>query len=368
MGESRTFGLDVLRALAIGSVLLSHLRTAFWGPNVYASVAGFLGVELFFVLSGFLIGGLLMDILADDLGMQAWWIFLVRRWMRTLPLYFVWLLVLLAVAPWLSAASSPPPDQGLWRYFFLQQNLAWPMTDSWFPVSWSLMVEEWFYLLFATALMCAAAFARPRFALWGTCILFLVLPFIARWASGVPQHLDVEREIRTVVVFRLDAIAYGVVAVWCYRNRRALCERFAEPALLLGAGLVALANAGPHLWPGLNASALWSSSSFCLTSLGFALCFPAAMRWHAPLPGWSGRMIGWISLRSYGIYIVHLTLLEAARQGIVHARMPAWPCIALACLGIVVVSELSYRWLELPVLARRPRQFGRPRSAPGLIV
>ncbi|HZF86501.1 MAG TPA: acyltransferase [Burkholderiaceae bacterium] len=368
MGEARIFGLDVLRALAIGSVLLSHLRTAFWGPNAYAGIAGFLGVELFFVLSGFLIGGLLIDILARDLRVESWWVFLVRRWMRTLPLYFAWLLVLLSVAPWLGTASSPPPDQGLWRYFLLLQNLAWPMTARWFPVSWSLMVEEWFYLLFATALMGLAAFVRPQLALWSTCVLFLVLPFLARWAWGDPQHLDVDREIRTVVAFRLDAIVYGVAAVWCYRNKRAWCERFAGPALMLGVGLVALASVGAVLWPGLSASALWTSSSFCLTSLGFALCFPAAMRWRACVPGWRGRMVGWISQRSYGMYIVHLTLLEAARQAIVHARLPAWPCIALACLGIVVVSELSYRWLELPVLARRPRQFEHPTSGPGLIV
>src|SRR5262249_35394349 len=143
---ARNFGLDVVRAIAISGVLVAHFTAAV--AVLMAATPPFLlmrlgaGVELFFALSGFLIGGLLLDIKEPSL--RAWIIFMIRRWIRTIPLYLAWLTILLII--W-------PPQQDLMghavKYVTFSQNLFWKMSDPFFAPSWSLAVEEWFYLLFA---------------------------------------------------------------------------------------------------------------------------------------------------------------------------------------------------------------------------
>src|SRR3954467_6875567 len=97
-GKGRNFGLDIARAAAVSSVLLSPFllepatgKDALWTGLVYVGAAG---VELFFSLSGFLIGGLLLDLACAGLRPRTVAEFWFRRWMRTLPLYFALLLVL----------------------------------------------------------------------------------------------------------------------------------------------------------------------------------------------------------------------------------------------------------------------------------
>src|SRR3954466_6208023 len=89
LARSRVFGLDVLRALAIATVVYGHCgdMVASVGHVFFPPLLD--GVELFFVLSGFLIGGLLIEIAEYQPTPLAWLMFMVRRWMRTLPAYFV---------------------------------------------------------------------------------------------------------------------------------------------------------------------------------------------------------------------------------------------------------------------------------------
>ena len=135
-GAPRLFGLDLVRAIAIVCVMLAHFGgqssqlLGFRLPTLVPMLGH--GVELFFVLSGYLIGGLLLDIVERSPDRRSWFIFLIRRWMRTIPLYVVWVIVLLAFSPpWGS------PVRYAIRYLTFMQNVFRPMPD-WFPVSWSL--------------------------------------------------------------------------------------------------------------------------------------------------------------------------------------------------------------------------------------
>ena len=151
----RLFGLDLVRAIAILLVLQVHI--GFYGLRFYGltlpplmGLLGDLGVELFFVLSGFLIGALLLEISERSPTLQGWLRFMLRRWMRTVPLYVLWTLSLLILY-----SHRPFP---LLAYLTFTQNFAWPMPqNSPFPVSWSLTVEEWFYLLFSATLIVSAS-------------------------------------------------------------------------------------------------------------------------------------------------------------------------------------------------------------------
>src|SRR4051812_45813147 len=128
--EGRNFGLDVVRCLAITCVLTAHSGVyTFFGLNL-----GFVGVEIFFVLSGFLIGQILVRDFAAPADSRIIFKFYLHRWLRTLPLYLLVLIV-----------KDLCEDGGthLRFYFFSQRN-----SDlTFFPVSWSLQIEEWFYLL-----------------------------------------------------------------------------------------------------------------------------------------------------------------------------------------------------------------------------
>ena len=148
----RNYGLDFIRASAIALVIVAHYATA-------APVCGVLGVEVFFVLSGYLIGGILYRMIQsqDPLDFRDVIQFWVRRWMRTLPNYYFFLLVFVVIA----VATGQQVDwSSLWRYPFFLQNLTEPPAV-FYGISWSLAVEEWFYLFFPAAILCRV---RPRWA------------------------------------------------------------------------------------------------------------------------------------------------------------------------------------------------------------
>ena len=145
----RVFGLDLLRAFAILCVVYSHgsflLGDAPVIPRDLYMIPVFDGVGMFFVLSGFLIGRILLRTVAhEDSDGRMLVRFWVWRWFRTLPNYYLVLIVLVAVTWSLSAPLVPLPDH-LARYFTFMQNLAWPHPE-FFGEAWSLAVEEWFYL------------------------------------------------------------------------------------------------------------------------------------------------------------------------------------------------------------------------------
>ena len=136
--------LDLCRALAILLVMLSHgrvfLRSAMpWAE--YFRFGGFLGVELFFVLSGFLIGGILIRLSRQG---GTHWLggFYARRWFRTLPNYYLFVLINILLVWW---GTRPGELDEVWKYLVFIQNLFGPH-PLFFPEAWSLAVEEVFYL------------------------------------------------------------------------------------------------------------------------------------------------------------------------------------------------------------------------------
>lgn len=355
----RNLGLDLIRAMAITLVLITHGggAIAYWSgyrlPDL-VTTCGYLGVELFFALSGFLIGGLLLDIIERDTGPRAWGRFMLRRWLRTLPLYVLWLCVLAIVFP---------PDANrlvqIAAYGTLTQNLLWPMPSDWFAVSWSLSVEEWFYLLFSAVLLAGVSLTGRRQAtLWCVIVLFIVLPTALRWT--VPDALVYGEHIRKVALFRLDAIAYGVAMVALWRRRHPLVAR---PLPLLAVGLVLVLGICYLGYDPPPPQGHWLRT-FGLTvmPLGCALCLPASLLIQR-LPGVT-RAVRLVSAWSYALYLVHLSVIDA-----VNLHRWAWGLSAFASTVLAIVltfglSALLHHWFERPILARRPRQYPSEHPAP----
>ena len=325
-------------------VLTSHWTShlGYWFdarlPPVVDTI-GDIGVEIFFALSGFLIGRILIAIVGSHPTWRDFRIFLIRRGMRTLPLYFLWLAILLCV--------FPPKQDALvtaLRFLTLTQNLIAGMpADYYFAVTWSLTIEEWFYLLFGAALIFSARRLGGARALPWCLTAFMLAPLVLRLAYG---------ERGPLVFFRIDEIAYGVLMARLYCTQNAI---FRHPWPPLAAGLTLL---GTALFAALPIPAEFAVAlTGTIEVIGGALCLPAALRLRSAA-AWFATPVRWIATRSYALYLIHLTILvDVAENRLFETGlMPAVACAMLAIGLPFLLAELSYRLLEKPLLRCRPSQ------------
>ncbi|MHB1057141.1 MAG: acyltransferase family protein [Rhodanobacter sp.] len=353
-GAGRSLGLDVLRVAATVSVLLSHFgvfAAVHWrlAHAELLFIAGPLGLAGFFVLSGFLIGGILLRIVERGPDMRAWRTFTMRRLLRVMPTYVLWLMLLAALDP------SHPMGAGLFaHYLTLTQNFAWPMlADGWFGVSWSLAIEVWFYLLFGGLSLAAAA----RWGLHGVLVVlmtFLLLPLLAR--ACMPTDLPWDAWIRKVVLLRLDAIATGVAVAVAMRHGTWMGRHWRVLAML-GVSCLAMVLAGWIFGAGhFNLQERVSRTLvFNGLQLGVALLIPALLRMrsysHSVRDGWA-----WLSDATYAIYLVHLSMLLWALDLVGRGVMPFAAGMAAALAMTMLWAAFSLHVIERPIRRYRLRR------------
>ncbi|ASW72934.1 hypothetical protein CJF12_00615 [Chryseobacterium piperi] len=141
--ESRNFGLDLLRFIAIFTVLISHSISVL--PEKYIFIHKFIfdGVLIFFVLSGFLIGRIFIRDFEEGFNLKKMFHFWKRRWWRTLPAYYFTILLILLLNFILSKGID---FNHVAKTFIFIQNITL-RNNYFFSESWSLSIEEWFYLI-----------------------------------------------------------------------------------------------------------------------------------------------------------------------------------------------------------------------------
>lgn len=198
--KNRNFGLDVIRFFAIWLVLLQHGGFTII-PNLQGLKIGGFGVEIFFVLSGYLIGGILIKTLEKENNIRSIWSFWVKRWFRILPVYYL----MLAIKYFLFDDSVG--FNILYYIFFLQNNF---YGISFYGVTWSLVIEEWFYLLAPIFMYLVFKVFNLKhyrllsFVAFITLILFLRIIYVYKY--NVPYG-----GINGNVPFRLDSLFVGVI-------------------------------------------------------------------------------------------------------------------------------------------------------------
>ncbi|MBD8525113.1 acyltransferase family protein [Pseudomarimonas arenosa] len=349
-----------LRGVAAAWVLLYHAWQFAGGPRISPVgvdltpllACGYFGVDLFFVLSGFLLG---MPFLTarqrgESVDLRRFW---RNRARRVLPAYWAQLLVLLALAVW---SGGPEIGSGvLLGHFSLSFNL-WQNDSAINPVYWSLPVEWDFYILLP---LLALPFRGRRSVL--ITVLVGVLAVIAfRWlcvaalhwwgADGVPLY-------RWIIQLpgRLDQFLLGMAAAWCYLNLRTRGRGWLWAGLLVVLLMCwGAASRGDFV---SQAQAPWVYGHYTGVGLGFALCILGAL---AAPRSWlvqrlSGRVLGWLGMISYSLYLWHYPVLSWQRQGW-PADWPAWGGVALSLPPVLLLSWLSYRLIERPFLGRRARR------------
>jgi len=325
--------------------------------GIYGVTASF-GVEIFFVLSGFLIGQLIVkEVLTPPSwrGLSRFW---VRRWFRTLPPYYLVL--------GLRTLLGHPLH---WRFLVFLQNFDHKAMAS-FPVSWSLSIEEWFYLL-APFLLLLAALAAGRAspspkAFFGTCAAIAVVTLIARVIAVLKWNI----QPRDHIFLRMDTMMIGVMLGGLRAYDRARYGRLVRHRrVLFAAGLAGILAMGAFLyaqiWRGTVNESLWMRTLFfdpLSLSIGLWLLALessrrvnlvwASRRWAAP--------IRFVSLTSYSMYLIHLSAFEPfwrlndATRGVAQSLL--WMACALAVSTLLAGG--MYRFFEVPVLRLRDRMTG----------
>lgn len=308
------------------------------------------GVELFFSLSGFLIGKILLDIFeASNFNYKQVFNFWGRRWLRTLPLYFILYFVYLTIY---NLLISPQPFD--WRYMFFVQNLL-SGPPGFFSESWSLSIEEWSYIGFPFLICFILAMAtcitpllkkNDRAFILAVSVVVIVMNIFRTSISSYPGIED------KAVLFRLDAVAYGLAAAYFVR-RNAIVSN--SKAFYLGiVGLIlwtiaAIINITPN--PG-GLKLLY----YPLCGLGTSLLVVAFSYYNFKK---RYNAIVYTSKISYSIYLVHITGILIPIGLYTYKLSPPAMLIVLVISLIVVfaVASATYFLIEKPFLRLRTRWF-----------
>ena len=353
-------GLDGLRALAVVAVLFFH-------AGERHTAGGFLGVSLFFTLSGFLITGLLIDEISAEgrIAIRAFW---GRRVRRLMPAAVVCLGLVLITSPWLVEAVSltrlradivaAAADVANWRFVSAHQSYAelFARRPSAVLHFWSLAIEEQFYIVYPCIIALLAKLAgRRRPWVLPVGIVVLIAGSIASSLAATSHDL-----IYYGTHTRAAELLIGGLLAWAIRR----------PSLAAGVDRLGSGEPRAHWSMAVQLAGFAAVTSFVALVMrtsqnaewlyrgGFALL---AIVWcvlivAARSPGWFRSMVSVRPLvalgrRSYGVYLFHwpvFTLLTPNRLG-VHG----WPARLIQVVVIAAITEVSYRFVERPIRLRR---------------
>lgn len=370
INKNRIFGLDVLRCLAILMVLVEH-GMLILKPVVeyldWMKLGGYWGVELFFVLSGFLIGGILLKNHEEqeNFTTKSLWKFWKRRWFRTLPNYYLILLLNLGFV-FCGASVVGGATTIYWEYFFFAQSVSSPH-PSFFGEAWSLVVEEWFYLTFplllfgVNRLFVVVKTKKNKFLM---SILMLFVVVVAwRWTQVLAYNPHWDEGVRKVMVFRLDAILTGVLVAWGNYYYPLLLQQYKNILLLFSIGLLGLSFYG--FYEGIlgggyaSTSFYYKTLYFNLTSIGFACCLPYAnaVEQREGLSNLA-KGITLVSIVSYSMYLLHLSVVWRLVVRLLQWNTSIWTAILFYGIYLfltVFLSVLLYCFFEKPMMDWRDR-------------
>ncbi len=360
LATPRVHGLDTLRALAISLVVLHHYVLFVSGSDTFGWVGelGWAGVDLFFALSGYLIGNQIFKAMMSGAGFSLKH-FYARRLLRTLPNYYV-VLALYFLWPAFRGAAPLLP---LWKFLSFTQNVHLEPGSA-FSHAWSLSIEEQFYLaLPAAALLAASLRASLRWA-WLALGLALAAGMLVRahvWldvVGGDPHWLNhFYRDIYYSTFCRFDELLAGVALALlknCHPHAWRRVTGYGNRMLAAGGAVTALAA-----WLFLHHYYGFAMTVFGypLLALGFALLIVAAMSPGSLLrtvrvPG-AERLALW----SYAIYLLHKQVCMLAAAPLRRLGFgPESPVTIATLLALSVLSGwLLYRLVETPFMALRAR-------------
>lgn len=339
ISKNRVFGLDILRAAAIFFVVFGH------GINIFTDrmVRNILmvpvldGVTIFFVLSGFLIGGILIKI-ADTTSMSLLIIleFWKRRWFRTLPNY----VLILSITYLLTGSGSL---KLFIQYLFFSQNII-DRHPIFYPEAWSLSVEEWFYILIP---IITFFFLKAGLKVQKVVLLLILMILVTSISIRYYRFYTIEIHslgewdliFRKQVITRLDSIMFGVLGAYINYFHSDLWKRHTIARLLVGIAFLFFHKLSflDRSFMGLEFNAYYCVYSFLVSSMGTLLLLPFLSNYKKG-SGAIYKIITTISLISYSMYLINYSL-------VLHYIIPHFSTLIrpfIRGVNLEIISYLTY--------------------------
>jgi peptidoglycan/LPS O-acetylase OafA/YrhL len=366
-------GLDLIRAVAIAWVMLYHSSLFGLSSQSHWLVKfGWMGVDLFFVLSGFLIAGQLLRPWARGLR-PSYSRFFGRRLLRTLPAY----LVVVALYFLIPAVRERQDIQPLWQFLTFTEGWWIDMsTPKAFSHVWSLCVEEQFYLVFPAVVALVALRPTPA-KIIGVLVSVVLLGMALRgylWLHGVaatpfeiaaqPRGGAYMRLIYYPTWTRLDGLLMGIAAATIRAFRPATWTTLtARPNLLLGGGGLGVV-ASTFLFHDQIAGFWPTVFGFPLLSFSIVLMVIAGTDGRCLIGRYRVPGAGALAAGAYSLYLSHKAIFHAVEVAAPHLPAPVQgAALALALIGALAVGAALYWLVERPFLKLRDRLEGPSRSS-----
>jgi peptidoglycan/LPS O-acetylase OafA/YrhL len=360
LSRSHIPALDGVRGLAILGVFATHFCPTLRSGTLTARLVnegaafGAFGVDLFFVLSGFLITGILLDTAGRP---DYYKNFYARRILRLFPIYYCYLLLLIFAVPLFERLSGIEmrrySDGWMWYLtYFANWKPNFAVGDAYLGHFWSLAVEEQFYLIWPTVVLLSGR------RLPAVCALLIAGAVSLRcvWAAdGVYWN-----QIYRLTITRCDTMAMGALAAFALRSPRwrPRAIRLAPWCIAAGAlGFLALA-----LWAGTTAweSRLIQSAGAFAAAVAFAGIVTHVAAGAPALARWLDRpaLIA-CGKYSYCMYVIHMIVGEQVARAVTRALGPGlssqWIAFGIGVVAVFGVARLSWTFFEAPILRLKQR-------------
>ena len=364
MHPHRSNGLDTLRALAIALVFMYHYmvfvsREATFG---WASSVGWVGVDLFFVLSGYLIGNQLFSGLVErrELSLSR---FYARRALRTWPVFWL-VLAAYFIFPTAMGGKPPPP---LWQFLTFTQNYQLQPGTA-FSHAWSLCIEEQFYLVLPLVVLLAVKVGSSRMQAWLLLLALLAVGIAARWVLWSEYGLESTGKIDGyypnvyyATLGRFDEFLPGIAIALVKNYHPLLWQRLmARGAALFVVALVAvfviLYGVLRHYYvDNYGYPFFMSVFGYSLVAMAFSLLVASALSPHSPLQRIRIPGVYALALWSYSIYLTHKPVGYLLKNYLAPYALSQPIQLFVITAASVAVGAVLYRLVELPFMQLRDR-------------
>jgi len=353
--RKRIFGLDLLRAFAIFCVVHEHGKHYLGDTvlNFLTQIPLPHGVDIFFVMSGYLIGKSFLSYSEKHDGKVRWpktLTFYVRTALRIVPNYLFILLVYYFLVNY-QVINGNTHAFPLWRFATFTQNLFTPFWDFYWE-SWSLPVQWWFYILFPLILTLSCCFIQPKKSIPIICLVFILISLTFRWvhSKDVVNSFYWDAWIRRTVASRCDNIYIGVFFAWIKQYYPKQWERHALKSLILGIILFIISI----MIPG-NIGSFYSNVLYLtLSTLSVACWFPFFSKILSYKTRFGG-IISRVSILSYAMFLTNLMVAQIIDVNVLWLVRHGILAYFVYWLLVFVAAYVLYVFVEKPSVKLRDK-------------
>jgi peptidoglycan/LPS O-acetylase OafA/YrhL len=365
--QNRLDGLDTLRSFAIIIVLLYHYMVVVSKESTfgYATQIGWMGVDLFFVLSGFLIGNQILSAIAnkENFSLKT---FYIRRLLRTLPNYYVVLAMYYIFPVALSGLATAP----IWKFLTFTQNFEFRPFMT-FSHSWSLCIEEQFYLIFPLIFIFLSKSRNFLTLAWLTIIFGMLLGVATRiyaWYSYGESSMDFRdyyQHIYYSSFTRFDELLPGIAIAVVKNFHPNLFTKILKSSNVVFSVGVFIIGIMFYLFPHYHSTEvngynlLLSTVGYSFVAIGFALLTVSALS-HTSLIG-KIRIPGaaQIALWSYAIYLIHKPVFQLLIAPLTEMNIDVKSPVGIFIIIVLSVFAgwLLFKFVETPFMGIRGKYF-----------